>query len=511
MADLESLAAVLGEAADIYYKSKALDLAQEQSRTEQINIEIDRDLKREVMTNEIMLRNFDASMKYDRNRLKTLQNQIDEANKAYKVHTGEVMNIEESSQTKESLNVLKDMEFGTISSLEQQMKVIGNQISDRESHMQQVYGRLGEITEMQNFLQGGGLGFKAGDPEIYDPADFSLELYSEAKEINLEEKPWLEKAYPSATPTPQEIAKLNKAMGLDATSAINIEYKRKLIDASKQANAATKTRSAGQATDQAYKAIYTNISKTLNPFSDLLKQATDVSAYSKEEIIDNSAAYQMDTADLQRKKDALAASFDPLRYKTIAKTVQTQGLSLDIIRQYNRTGEPPKGLTELQQKTLSSVAPRIQQALDTIYVEGFNAVQGLQGASGIPGTGSDLIALAKKRASDYNDLIKQGKITEAQKLAFDFEQVTNIDVSSQESMNDFQQKVNNEGFVTVKDGSLVDIITPDKGNVDFIASSDYMILKDLHDNNDRGTLQTILPQIIKKWGKAEVEKAVGGF
>ena len=36
MADLESLAAVLGEAADIYYKSKALDLAQEQARTEQI-------------------------------------------------------------------------------------------------------------------------------------------------------------------------------------------------------------------------------------------------------------------------------------------------------------------------------------------------------------------------------------------------------------------------------------------------------------------------------------------
>ena len=35
-------------------------------------------------------------------------------------------------------------------------------------------------------------------------------------------------------------------------------------------------------------------------------------------------------------------------------------------------------------------------------------------------------------------------------------------------MNDFQQKVNNEGFVTVKDGSLVDIITPDKGKVNFI-------------------------------------------
>lgn len=523
MADksLDTLALILSEASDIYYRTKAMDFAAEQARTQQTNIEIDRQLGEERFEKELAVKVLDSQLTKANKRLSTVSGEYDLAKKNYQTLTGDIYKLPDSNRTSESAAIIGDMEQGSLGLLQQEYDDTSNFINQMEQGRDELLGRIGDISLMSDYLKGGGSGFVGGqDPKRYDPGDFTLKGYEEARGVDLEKKPWLKQAFQSVTATPKEISDLNKAMGLDALSAINIEYKRKLIDASKEANAATKTKSAGQATDKAYKAIYTNIAvNTLNPLSDVLKQATAVSSYSDEERIDNSQAYQMDVADLQRKKDALAANFDPLRYNTILKTVQSQGLSLDIIRQYNKTGEIPKGLAPLQQKILTSIDKKtgrtysnsIQQALDTIYVEGFNAIQGLKGASGIPGTGLDLMALAKKRASDYNDLIKEGKLTEAQELAFAFEQVTNIDVSSQEAMNDFQQKVDNEGFVTVKDGSLVDIITPDRGNVDFIASSDFMILKDLHDNNDKGTLQTILPQIIKKWGRAEVLKAVEGF
>ena len=47
MAELDTLAVILGEAADVYLQSKSLDLAQAQFMQKQTNIEIDRQLESE--------------------------------------------------------------------------------------------------------------------------------------------------------------------------------------------------------------------------------------------------------------------------------------------------------------------------------------------------------------------------------------------------------------------------------------------------------------------------------
>ena len=110
---------------------------------------------------------------------------------------------------------------------------------------------------------------------------------------------------------------------------------------------------------------------------------------------------------------------------------------------------------------------------------------------------------------DYNDLIKEGKLMEAQELAFAFEQVTGIDVSSQEAMDEFQLKVNNEGFVSIDDASLQSLITPGKdSNKPFKLTTDYLLLKNAHDSGDKELTKTLVPQIIQKYGRAEVLKSI---
>jgi len=521
MADktLDTLALVLSEASDIYYRTKAMDFAAEQARTQQTNVEIDRQLGEERFEKELAVKVLDSQLTKANKRLAIVTGEYDSAQKGYQALTGEMYKLPESNRTSESAAIIGDMERGSLDLLKQEYDDTSNFINRMEQGKNELLGRISDISSMSDYLKGGGSGFTGGeDAGRYDPGDFTLEGYGKDRGVDLEKKPWLKQSFESVTATPKEISALNKAMGLDAKSIIDVEYKQKLIDASNEANDATKKRFLGQATDKAYKAIYTNVAaNTLNPLSDLLKQATVVSGYSDEERISQSAAYELDVVDLQRKKDALAANFDPLRYNTILKTVQSQGLSLDIIRQYNKTGEIPKGLAPLQQKILTSIDKKtgraystsIQQALETIYVEGFNAVQSLKGASGITGTGLDLMALAKKRASDYNTLIKEGKISEAQEMASAFEQVTSIDVSSQEAINDFQQKVDNEGFVTVKDSSLTEIITPDKDpDKPFKLTTDYILLKNAHDSGNKQLTESLVGPIIAKYGRAEVISSI---
>ena len=62
MADLDTLAVVLGEAADIYLQSKSLDLAHAQFLQKQSNIEIDRQLQIERDDKEIAIRVLDSQM-----------------------------------------------------------------------------------------------------------------------------------------------------------------------------------------------------------------------------------------------------------------------------------------------------------------------------------------------------------------------------------------------------------------------------------------------------------------
>ena len=512
MADYEGIADTLRVASDIYFKSKSLDLLEARESVAQTNLEIDRRLGEERFEKEIEFKLYDSQIQRAQATRARKEKEFDVVNENYQTLTGDIVSLPDQHKTSNSLDMIGQVEEGVFGKLKQEITDINGLIDRLDTGKMQALSRIEDISKMKKYISGGAGGYEGGtDSKAYDPGDFMLEGeggYADVSGIDLDIKPWLKSAY--VEPTQMDIAAMNKAMGLDAMSLINIEYKQHVIDASRESNEATRGKLDTQATDKAYKSIYTNVAtNTLNPFSDLLKQSTIVSGYSDEERIGERAAYALDVAKLQRAKDNLAASIDPLSYNKILQSVKGQGLSLDIIRKYNSTGQMPKGLTELQQATLTNVAPKIQQALETIYVEGFNAVQGLKGASGVPGTGLDLMSLSKKRAMDYNDLIKEGKLMEAQELAFAFEQVTGIDVSSQEAMDEFQLKVNNEGFVSIDDASLQSLITPGKdSNKPFKLTTDYLLLKNAHDSGDKELTKTLVPQIIQKYGRAEVLKSI---
>ena len=515
MADYEGIADTLRVASDIYFKSKSLDLLEAREAVAQTNLEIDRRLGEKRLEKEMEFKLYDSQIQRAQATRARKEKEFDVVNENYQALTGNIVSLPDQHKTSNSLDMIGQVEEGVFGKLKKEITDINALITRLDTGKMQALSRIEDISKMKTYISGGAGGFEGGtDPKVYDPGDFMLEDeggYADVRGIDLDKKPWLREAY--VQPTQMDIAKMNKAMGLDPMSLINIEYKQHVIQASRESNEATKSKSTNLATDKAYKSIYTNVAaNTLNPFSDLLKQSTIVSGYSDEERIDQSAAYALDVAKFQRAKDNLAASIDPLSYNKILQSVEGQGLSLDIIRQYNSTGQIPKGLTEIQQATLTNIAPKIQQALETMYVEGFNAVQGLKGAAGVPGTGLDLMTLSKKRAMDYNDLIKEGKLMEAQELAFAFEQVTGIDVSSQEAMNEFQLKVDNEGFVSIDDASLQGIITPDKDpDKPFKLTTDYLLLKNAHDSGNKELTRTLVPQIIQKYGRAEVLKSIAGW
>ena len=562
MADnnLDTLALILSEASDIYFKSKAMDFAAEQARTQQINIEIDRQLGEERFEKELAVKALDSRLTRANKKLDIVSDEYEKARTNYQTLTGDVYKLPESNRTSGSTAIIGDMEQGSLGLLEKEYKDTSNFINQMEQGKNELLGRLGDITLMKNYLKGGASGFTGGeDPKIYDPGDFTIEGYEEARGVDVSTKPWLEQALPAVTTTPSEIAALNKSMGLDPMSLIDIEYKRELIDATKARDKKTKRSNKGIATDKAYKSMYVSLQNSLNTFSDLKKQAAVIAGYTEEEKEGNPASYQKDQALLTKGIHNFTASIDPLAYtriteslikkvndsqvieyknsqgqserttageaknmdknhpariayERISESFRKQSLNLDMVRQYNRTGQVPEGLSEDQQKLLAHLAPTISKALETIYVEGFNAVEQLKGSSGVMGTGRDLLRLARKRVEDYNSLSKAGKLKEAQRLAFEFERVTGIDVSSQSAIQELELKVSNEGFIPTEDPELRNIITADRQEgVPFHLTADYTTLKVAVDADDRETARILIDQLIPKYGRAEVLDAIGGW
>tara|TARA_R100001594_G_scaffold31369_2_gene58503 strand:+ start:14340 stop:15887 length:1548 start_codon:yes stop_codon:yes gene_type:complete len=515
MADnnLDTLALILSEASDIYFKSKAMDFAAEQARTQQTNIEIDRQLGEERFEKELAVKALDSRLTRANKKLDIVSDEYEKARTNYQTLTGDVYKLPESNRTSGSTAIIGDMQQGSLGLLEQEYKDTSNFINQMEQGKNELLGRLGDITLMKNYLKGGASGFTGGDdPKIYDPGDFTIKGYEKARGIDVSTKPWLEQAHPAVTTTPAEIAALNKSMGLDPMSLIDVEYKRELIDATKARDEKTTRSNKGIATDKAYKSMYVSLQNSLNTFSDLKKQAAVIAGYTEEEKEGNPASYQKDQALLTKGIHNFTASIDPLAYTRITESLKKQNITLDMVRQYNRTGQVPDGLSEDQQRYIAKVSPTISKALETIYVEGFNAVEQLKGSSGIMGTGRDLLSLVRKRVEDYNSLSKTGKLKEAQQLAFEFERVTGIDVSSQAAIQELELKVSNEGFIPTEDPELRNIITADREEgVPFHLTADYTTLKAAVDADDRETARILIDQLIPKYGRAEVLDAIGGW
>mgnify|MGYP003141022652 CR=1 FL=1 len=99
MADFDSLALVLREAADIYYKSKSLDYMESKDALAQANLEIERDLQRERDDKNLAIKVIDSQMTRAYSDLKSLNSQIDKLNIDYTSKTGEMLSIDEINKT----------------------------------------------------------------------------------------------------------------------------------------------------------------------------------------------------------------------------------------------------------------------------------------------------------------------------------------------------------------------------------------------------------------------------
>lgn len=208
MADTNTIAEILKEASNVYFRSKSLDLAQAQAKQQQTNLEIDRGLQEERFEKQVRLRILDDNKRAARKKLNDLTKDFEASNLAYKKHTGEYYKIDDANKTTSGSEVLKNLNKWTMNDYEANINKTESAIDNLQNQQRVLIGRLAEITTMQEDIAGGAGGFTGGlDPKAYDKGDFSYEEYLERTDV--ESKDYLEKAYRG--PTPAELTKLNAA------------------------------------------------------------------------------------------------------------------------------------------------------------------------------------------------------------------------------------------------------------------------------------------------------------
>ena len=174
--------------------------------------------------------------------------------------------------------------------------------------------------------------------------------------------------------------------------------------------------------------------------------------------------------------------------------------------------------TAEQQKSFVRQSDNYKKFIEGTFFEGYNAVEKLQGASNIAGTGDDLNKLVMKKVSQYNALRKTDPVG-AKQLAETFDHITGIDISNQNDVEELQMKVESEGFVGIKDPSLRTIISKSKDSPTFRGSTDYSILQDSWLKADtypdspeyKLAVENLIGDLLPKWGRAEIMNEVGAW
>jgi len=128
MAELDTLALVLGEAADIYLKSKSLDLAHSQFLQKQANVEIDRQLQIERDDKEIAVRVLDAQMARSQKEYNTLYAKVDAAQADYQAQTGDLLKLDPIAKTSSAGEISKTMFDGTLGQYGQALQDLNTDI-----------------------------------------------------------------------------------------------------------------------------------------------------------------------------------------------------------------------------------------------------------------------------------------------------------------------------------------------------------------------------------------------
>tara|TARA_R110000744_G_scaffold292102_3_gene402676 strand:- start:1595 stop:3100 length:1506 start_codon:yes stop_codon:yes gene_type:complete len=493
---LNKVAVILAEASDIYFKQKSLDFAEQQFEQRQLNIEIDRALGQESEEKALAIKVIDANMTRSYNDIRSLNTQIDKLGADYQKNTGDIFSLPKENQTTGGPEVQTGMYEGTLDMLNQSMQELNNDVLAKREERQSLLSRLSDIAKMQEYIKGGAGGYEGGvDPSMYDPGDFSYQDYLES--TGTVDKPWVEQAY--RDPTPKDLLSLN-----------NLIYKQDYLGIRGKSNQDTSS-------DRYYMGKYTSLYNVISPLTQYKAQSNIVIGYTDDQKTGGERQYYLqDKSKMELFRVDLAGHFDPLGYQSINKTLDNQGLSMDLILQYNSTEDKskfrfPDGMSDQQKQALIKIAPAVEGNINKMFVEGYNSIEQLKGVSGKMGTGEDLLTLVRKRVKEYNALVEAGMHKQADELAGKFNLVSGVDISKQNEIEMLQNTVEREGFVSVDDFSLTNIIEESKDADTFKESTDMYLLKNLFlsadTDEEKENVKLIYKELIEKWG-SQVERQV---
>tara|TARA_R100000458_G_scaffold31199_1_gene28607 strand:- start:10134 stop:11621 length:1488 start_codon:yes stop_codon:yes gene_type:complete len=490
--NLDNIANILSEASDIYFKSKALDLAAEQQKTAQINIEIDRELAEERYEKQLAVKVLDSQLKTSQDQLKSLMSEQDKARLSYQNLTGDLYKIPEANRTSSSLDITNEMKRGSIDMLASEVNRVNSRIADVTNTRNNILSRIYEIRDMQEYTKGGASGFKGGeDPSVYDPGDFSYEGYLE--DTGVADKPWLKKAY--KPPTPSDIATLNKSL-------IDIDYKKSYIRAKTDVDVTN-------AQDKWLKSTYLETQKSpegfamFNIYSRNLVDAQD-------DVVEKRKAENV----LRAEKQRIASWIDPVGLEQVINRIQDDGITMDLIKRYNQGETKFKELSKKGKALLARSAEVYNRHIDSSFNKAYKAVTKMSGSKGVSGTGEDLLQLIRQKVAQYNNI---NDPDEKEEFAYKVREITGIDVSKQSDIEQLEMVVFNEGFIGIKDPSLRSVITKSKDADSFKSSTDYNVLRSafLESNDDpdnlekREAVQFLINDLSPKWGRMEILDSIG--
>ena len=500
MASIDTLAVILGEAADVYLQSKSLDYAQAQFMQKQANIEIDRQLATERYNNALQADVYKSQIQRLGRRSDALLQSIIQSQAKYQGLTGELFKLTPESKTSSSREVFGDMENGGLTALSNELRRNQEETTRLATDLSTLMSQNTAIDLMRaDMLRGGGGPAVAGegfDPDIYEKQDFSYEEY--LGRTGTTGTDWLKSGYRDIGPT--ELMKLN-------TDAIAHDYK-KATTALYQAKGAVDSEQMYKNVDKALKGHWAQILQSSTGFKTLSDATKVVSTYSGEDRPEDTPLYRQYNNLVIEERLNIASKADPIGYAKVMQGYQMSGwedgqpFSIDDYVNYaSSTGDADfkdklkEGIADKDSRIIDFV--KRAEMLDTwtkgVFKTHHSAIEAMKGLTNIQGTGKPLLELIDERKAQYDELIRGGMRELARKMDSDFYQVTGVNLSDENKIETFRNAVMNEGKKALKDKTLTKF--DPKRTRPFIGSDDELLyrglLMDAKENPNDEQLQQI--------------------
>jgi hypothetical protein len=428
MADLGTLAVVLGEAADIYLQSKSLDLAHAQFLQKQTNIEIDRQLETERYDNTLQAEVYKSQIQRLGRASDALQVDVLKSKAKYEGLTGDLFKLSDDSKTSSSTEILSTMKNGGLTALSNEFRALKEEKIQYTMDLSTLISRNTAIDKMRaDMLRGGGGPAIAGegfDPDIYEKQDFNYDEY--LGRTGTTGSDWLESGYRDIGPT--ELMKLN-------TDIIQYEYK-KATTSLYQAKASGDVSSGDmyKQVDKALKSHWALILQSPTGFKTLADARTVTATYSGEDHPEDSPIYKQYTDLAIREKLNIASKADPVGYAKMMQGYQMgtwedgQPFNIeDYVDYISSTGDTgfKERVAEGEKNMDSRYTDFVDRArmLDTwakgVFTTHHSAIVAMKGLTNTQGTGKPLLELIDERKAQYTELIRAGQRELAAKMDFE--------------------------------------------------------------------------------------------